>query len=86
MVKALKALGTASIFVVTALLLLVLNVNNLQAQTQTGTISGTATDSSGAALVGAAVTVTNEGTGAAQNLLTDAEGRYKAAELPAWHI
>jgi Carboxypeptidase regulatory-like domain/TonB dependent receptor len=82
MVKALKAFVTASIFVVTALLLLVVHASSLQAQTQTGTISGTATDSSGAALVGAAVTVTNEGTGAAQNLLTDAEGRYKAAELP----
>jgi len=49
---------------------------SLQAQTQTGTITGTVTDPSGGAIVGANVTITNEGTGVAQTTTTDAQGRY----------
>jgi hypothetical protein len=40
------------------------------------------TDSSGAALVGATVTVTNEGTNTSQNTVSDAQGRYSVRELP----
>jgi hypothetical protein len=46
------------------------------AQTPTGTISGNVTDSSGAAVAGAAVTVTETGTNATFNATTDASGRY----------
>jgi hypothetical protein len=56
--------------------------NRLVAQTQTGTISGTATDSTGGALVGANVTITNQGTNASQKTVTDAQGRYSVPQLP----
>jgi hypothetical protein len=39
-------------------------------------------DSSGAALVGAAVTVTNEGTSVSQSTVSDAQGRYSVPQLP----
>jgi len=46
------------------------------AQTQTGTITGTVTDPSGAAIVGATVTVTNENTGVSQTTKAGADGHY----------
>ncbi|MGA9884481.1 MAG: carboxypeptidase regulatory-like domain-containing protein [Candidatus Acidiferrales bacterium] len=52
------------------------------AQTQTGTITGTVTDPSGAILVGASVTVTNEGTGVSQTTKTDAQGSFLISLLP----
>src|SRR5712692_9489136 len=45
------------------------------AQSVTGTISGTATDSSGGVIAGAAVTLLNERTGDARKLSTNEEGR-----------
>ncbi|MBV9761231.1 MAG: carboxypeptidase regulatory-like domain-containing protein [Acidobacteriaceae bacterium] len=42
----------------------------------TGAISGTVSDASGAAISGAKVTVTEEGTGAVRNGLTDSNGHY----------
>jgi hypothetical protein len=54
----------------------------VEAQTQTATISGTATDPSGGALVGAKVQVTNVGTNAAQTTVTDGQGRYEVPDLP----
>jgi hypothetical protein len=65
-----------------ALLLLFTSSSSLQAQTQTGTITGTVTDSSGAILVGGSVTVTNEGTNVAQTTTTDVQGRYSVPDLP----
>jgi Carboxypeptidase regulatory-like domain len=62
--------------------MLLMSSSSLQAQTQTGTITGTVTDSTGAVLVGATVTITNEGTGAAQTTTTDAQGRYLVPLLP----
>jgi hypothetical protein len=53
------------------------------AQTNVGQISGRVTDASNAALPGATVTVTSEGTGLAQTISTDAEGGYTFASLPA---
>jgi hypothetical protein len=52
------------------------------AQLDTGTISGTVTDPSGAAVPGATVTIRNVETGVARNLLTNAVGRYDATALP----
>jgi Carboxypeptidase regulatory-like domain/TonB dependent receptor-like, beta-barrel/TonB-dependent Receptor Plug Domain len=54
----------------------------VRAQYETGTISGTAADTSGAALVGATVKATNTGTNVSQSSVTDADGRYRIADLP----
>jgi Carboxypeptidase regulatory-like domain/TonB dependent receptor len=64
-----------------ALFVLLLNAGPVQAQAQTATISGTATDASGAALVNASVTATNTGTNAATSTVTDSQGRYRIAQL-----
>ena len=54
----------------------------LYGQQYSGTITGTVTDPSGAAVSGAAVTVTNNGTGATYNATTSAQGVYTFAQLP----
>jgi Carboxypeptidase regulatory-like domain len=51
-------------------------------QAVTGTIVGTVTDSSGAVVPGATVTLTNAGTGASRVVTTDREGEYTAPSLP----
>ncbi|MCZ6490364.1 MAG: TonB-dependent receptor, partial [Acidobacteria bacterium] len=52
------------------------------AQLTRGTISGSVTDQSGAAVPGAAITVTNVDTGIARSLETGSTGRYEAPNLP----
>jgi hypothetical protein len=52
------------------------------AQTSTSAISGTVSDSSGAVVPGAAVTLTNEGTGIVQNQKTTQAGVYSFPALP----
>jgi len=52
------------------------------AQLDTGTISGTVADQSGAAVPGAAITIRNVATGITRDLVTNAAGRYEAAALP----
>ena len=53
------------------------------AQTTTGSIVGTITDPSGAAVPGAVITVTNEATGiVAIRLTADSSGNYVATTLP----
>ena len=71
-----------SVCVLGVFLLLVVGVNRLAAQVETATISGTATDSSGAALVSAAVEARNVGTNVTQSSITDAAGRYRIPDLP----
>jgi outer membrane receptor protein involved in Fe transport len=51
-------------------------------QSTSGTISGTVTDESGAALPAVAVTVRNQGTGLERQAETDASGSYRAPLLP----
>ena len=63
-------------------LFLGVSVNRLAAQVETATISGTATDSSGAALVSATVQARNVGTNITQSTVTDASGRYRIPDLP----
>jgi hypothetical protein len=59
-----------------------LSVTGLRAQvTGTATIQGTVSDTSGAVVPNAKVTVTNTGTGIAQNATTDAQGRYNVPTL-----
>ena len=53
----------------------------LQAQAATASISGTVTDTSGAAIPGASIEVKNTGTGATRSVLTDAQGRYNVPDL-----
>ena len=60
----------ASIFFLSALAL------NGNAQTFRGTILGTVTDSSGAAISGATVPVKNTGTGFVRRVTTDDDGNY----------
>ncbi|HYX68743.1 MAG TPA: carboxypeptidase-like regulatory domain-containing protein, partial [Terriglobales bacterium] len=52
------------------------------AQTFRGAIQGSITDSQGAALTGAKVTVTNTGTGLTREAVTDSAGNYLISELP----
>ena len=54
----------------------------IPAQTTTATILGTVMDSSRCGGGGANVVVTNTGTGIAQNVITDSQGRYTASLLP----
>ena len=51
------------------------------AQTETGRISGTATDEQGGVLPGATVTITNTGTGVTRTGVTDESGRYVFTNL-----
>jgi len=49
----------------------------LQAQVDTGSITGAVTDASGAVVSGAKVTLTNEGTGAVLSTTTRSDGGYE---------
>jgi Carboxypeptidase regulatory-like domain/TonB dependent receptor len=53
-----------------------LSVRSLQAQVDTGSITGTVTDTSGAVVSGVRVTLTNEGTAANLSTTTGASGNY----------
>jgi hypothetical protein len=79
--RGVKFLGRAAVCAL-GLLLFVLGARSVEAQTQTATISGTATDSSGGALVNAKIVVTNVGTNVAQTIMTDSQGRYEVPDLP----
>ena len=54
-----------------------LGVRLLQAQVDTGSITGTVTDASGAVVSGAKITLTNEGTAASLSTTTGSDGGYK---------
>jgi hypothetical protein len=53
------------------------SVGSLHAQVDTGSITGTVTDTSGAVVGGAKVTMTNEGTGASLSTSSGADGTYE---------
>jgi hypothetical protein len=53
-----------------------------QSQATTGTVEGIVTDSTGAVLPGATVTLTNRETGFTRTLVTDDSGRYRGIALP----
>jgi len=52
------------------------------AQAVSGTILGTVTDTSGAAVPGASVTLTNSGTGLTRTVVSDSNGEFTAPSLP----
>jgi len=62
--------------------LLFLNSGKANAQTFRGTILGTVTDSSGAAVLGATVTIKNVDTGLTRTVTTSDDGSYSVPELP----
>lgn len=64
-----------------ALVLAFLGAAGLFAQGTTGTILGTVTDMSGAAVPDATVQVRNVGTGQNQSVPSDAQGRFRVADL-----
>ena len=65
-----------------AVCLFLLSTTPALAQLTTGTISGTVTDSSGAAVPAAAVTVKNVDTGITRAQAAGPNGRYEAPDLP----
>src|SRR5277367_2850846 len=62
--------------------LFVLNCPSIHAQTFRGTILGSVSDSSGAAVPGASVTIKNLDTGLSRTVVTSDDGSYSAPELP----
>ena len=64
------------------LLALVLCAGSVAAQATTGSIQGVVTDSQGAAIPGATVTVRNIDTDVSRTLVSDAEGNYRFLNLP----
>lgn len=54
----------------------------LSAQTDTGSIAGTATDSTGAVVLGASVTAANVGNGLKLGAVTNASGEFKILAVP----
>ena len=73
--KPLRCLATVSLF-------LLLGCAMLLAQVQTGNITGTLTDQTGANIPNATVTVTNTDTGAVRTVTTNAQGSYSVLDLP----
>jgi hypothetical protein len=76
-----RSLRGVMILCVAALVLLAFGVG-AGAQTFRGTILGTVTDTSGAAIAGATVTIKNTDTGLVRTVTTSADGSYAAPELP----
>ncbi|MHB1857550.1 MAG: carboxypeptidase-like regulatory domain-containing protein, partial [Acidobacteriaceae bacterium] len=66
-----------------AVLILAVAVAGFAQVASTGAISGTVTDSTGASLPSATVTITNQGTGVARTVTTDSTGFYSAESIPA---
>jgi len=70
------------LFLLGLLCLVGLSVGPAAAQFDTGTLSGTTVDSSGALLPAASVTVTNTATGATSKLKSNSTGAFSASDLP----
>ncbi len=64
------------------LLFSALAVSDLQAQVTTAALSGTATEATGAVVVGVKIQAKNIDTGIAYSAVTDGQGRYSIPELP----
>ena len=77
-----RGLAAVRSLAVAVLLMAIALTTPANAQTFRGTILGTVTDSSGAAVSGATVTVKNTGTGLLRTVATDDDGNYSTPELP----
>jgi hypothetical protein len=75
-----RKLQVICVVALTTVFLLAMNVR-LAAQQTTGTIQGTVSDSSGGVIPAANVQVKNTGTGQTQATESDAQGRYRVADL-----
>lgn len=69
--------------VCTFLAILLFGPVSLHAQQSTGTILGTVLDSSGAAVPGAQITITNQDTGTVRNVVSTADGLYNVPQVAA---
>ena len=65
------------------MLSLALFLTSAWSQSQLASVSGTITDKSGAVILGARVTIVNQGTGVKRTGVTDTTGRYHLSGLPA---
>lgn len=68
-------------FFAVALIVLLAGVSQLRAQTDSATLNGTVTDSTGAAIPGATVTITNKDTSANRVVVTNGTGNYTIPSL-----
>ena len=69
-------------YAVAMLAIVVFGALPMFAQFDTGTITGTVTDASGAVVANAAITVTNQGTGIQKSLTSNQNGGFVASSLP----
>src|SRR6266849_2319734 len=72
---------TATFPVVVFLAIAILSASQANAQVSGATLSGTVTDPSGAAIVGARVSIGNKATGVTRDITTDSTGFYSAPNL-----
>jgi len=79
--KSLVSLAKALIIAGASLLALTVFTISAFGQAETGSLSGTVRDASGAVVAGAQVTVTSAGTGAARTASTDSSGLYTVSNL-----
>src|SRR5579863_2117146 len=77
-----RFIRSLSVWVCLLTALFVLNCYSVNAQTFRGTILGSVSDSSGAAVPGASVTIKNLDTGLVRTVSTSDDGSYSAPELP----
>jgi outer membrane receptor protein involved in Fe transport len=77
-----RSFRNLSVFALALVALLVLSATTAKAQTFRGTILGVVTDSSGAAVPGAMVTIKNIDTGLTRTVTTTDDGSYSVPELP----
>jgi Carboxypeptidase regulatory-like domain/TonB dependent receptor len=82
MIESIRTLAGVRFLAIAALLMAMVFSVSTNAQTFRGTILGTVTDTSGAAVSGATVSVKNTGTGLLRTLTTGDDGSYSAPELP----
>ena len=68
------------------LLVLVVGAGTVWSQALSGTVVGTVTDQTGAAVPGATVTVVNNGTQLTRTTLTNAQGQFRADDFPTGNL
>ena len=71
-----------------AVVVLLIPASHLIAQSDTGRVTGTVADTTGAAIPGATITVTNTGTNATQTVTSGGTGDFTVSALPTgnYHI